>query len=146
MKTLNFNKKSIHYRLANITGEFDVDEEHDICSYSRHVMAGFAASMLVLALGIFAWYLLVSTVLGIIFSLIYGTMLFDLAGAVGLGLITGCLVLLLMAFGKSRFMDYKRAKAKMNRELGIPLKPDSFLANAYKGWKEKYCVRVTFEQ
>ena len=144
MKTLNFNKDSIHYRLANISGDFSQLDDHDLCSYTRYVMAGFLISMLILFLGVVAWHLLVSAVLGVIFSLVYGMLIFTHSGVVGSFIIlfftTFFGILYILQYRKDR----KRAKAKMNRELGVPPKPDSFLVNAYKGWKEKYCVRVTF--
>ena len=144
MKTLNFNKNSIHFRLANMYDDFDCNDDHDLCSYTKYVLCGFVLSMIILFFGTIVWYILVSTVLGIIFSLAYGVLLFNQAGFLGAVVIAFLLFLSLVTFGKYIYRKYRNSKNKNNKELGLPPKPDGFLVNAYKGWKEKYCVRVTF--
>lgn len=144
MKTLTFNKNSIHFRLANMYDDFDCNDDHDICSYSRFVIAGFVVSVMALGGITFMWYLLVNAVLGIIFSLLYGVFLFNEAGFAGAAVITFILLLSLVTFGNYSYRKYKNNKTKHNKELGLLPTPDSFLVNAFKSWKEKYCVRVTF--
>ena len=144
MKTLNFNKNSIHFRLANMYDDFDCNDDHDLCSYTKYVLCGFVLSLMVLALGIGAWHLLVSTVLAVVFSIMYGTLIYDVSALVGGTFISFALFFTIHDFS-SNYLDERRcARKKKVRELGLPPKPDGFLVNAFKSWKEKYCVRVTF--
>ena len=124
--------------------DFDPDDNHDLCSYTKYVLCGFVLSMMVLALGIGAWHLLVSTVLAVVFSVMYGTLIYDVFALAGGTFISFALLITIFVFSSNYLDEHRRARKKKVRELGLPPKPDGFLVNAYKGWKEKYCVRVTF--
>jgi uncharacterized membrane protein YdbT with pleckstrin-like domain len=134
VKTLNFSKTSWHFCIATKLGgyvaHYDAD---DICTYSKHFMIGlvtmFAIAMGIAILGFLAW----NFIFGVIFSLVYWTWLFnDLAYIVIfaiIGLIFTCLLI-----GGSWWIVY-----------GEPMiKQDSFVRNAYKSWKEKYCIKIDF--
>ncbi len=87
-------------------------------------------------------FILSEIVLGIIFSIIFGMLLFSDAALVFMGLV----VFLGAVVGGISGIKYLVEAAERRRcaqRIELP-KPDGFVKNAYKGWKEKYCVKIEF--
>lgn len=132
MQTLTFNKRTWHYELAKFGG-FDRWEDQDLCTYTRKFIRGVFQSLFIGVLIAMFGFGLAHFMLGVIFSAITGAWVMSEIGAV-FGLILGVL-LLFIAIGASV------EKYKDGRETR-QAKPDNFVKNAYKGWKEKYCIKI----
>lgn len=148
MKTLNFNKNSLHYKLATLGG-FDryncyYDGSTDICSYLRRVMMGVFVSIILLMTFVFASTLVVHTLFGLVFSFIYDTDMFNVWGQVGLltAGISSLFAFIWIVPGKIMDLYYS---IKSNRPEK-PAAPDNFVREAYSSYKEKYCVKIKFHE
>ena len=135
MKTLTFNKSSWHYTIANFGG-FDKWDDQDLCTYTRKFISGiFKSIIIVLCIALFG-YGISDAILGIIFSIITGTMLIGESGLFTIYLIC-CFVFFIGVYlvtGTIMELTSKRSH-----------KSDGFVTNAYKGWKEKYCIKITVQ-
>lgn len=133
MKTLTFNRKSWHAKLAKVAG---YDFYHgDVCSYTRHVLGGSLLAAFLAAAAFVVSFLAIHMLLGIAFSLWYGIFLFTDAGV--FGLMIGSVIGLITA------AHYLNEKLK-ERRWETRNKPDGFVKNAYRGWKDKYCTKIEF--
>lgn len=140
VKPFTLNKKSWHYVLANRFTVCGVSEYYeDICSYTRKVFVGifwatitFAISLLVLASSVdFLVWVFVTIKEGIFFAP-------DNKAILGIT-ITGLIILGLVMFGFIKTIDaFKKFTGKQN---SIP----SFIALAHHSFKDKFCVKITFE-
>jgi hypothetical protein len=132
MMSLTFNKRSWHYAIAKFGG-FDSYEDQDLCTYTSKFLKGvFWGSMLaclIAAVGFAAWHF----IFGIIFSILAGEVVMS-----EIGVVFGILVLVLLLFVA---IAAGAEKYRESREFR-PQKPDGFVKNAYKGWKEKFCVKI----
>ena len=144
METLKFRKNSWHYKLAQLVKYSPGhNDDGEICSYSRHVLGGILACLLVALL--FAWgaFLVSHMVLGVVFSLTMGVFFFSETGAFGLLIFS----LLGVAYGFTRLKDWFQMRAVrrgLNRATTEPA-ADGFARHAYKSWKNRFCVKVTFK-
>jgi hypothetical protein len=159
MKTLNFNKNSWHYRLVSylrlyeapyqkdIWGDgklYTMGDSADICTYSKKVaLALFLVSIGTAAFALISM-LVFHTLLGIYFSVLMGQWFFSEIGNVGIILLSAGaawagLFLSLMKIEDIRKKNRDGYKSKSN-------KPDTFLSNAYKAWKNKFCVPINFNE
>lgn len=162
MKSLNFNKKSWHYYLATNFGNYiapysyDDDatlygDKGDICTYIRYVFKGlcgaFFLGFLIFALG----NLFFETIFSIGFSFYYGVDLFSVVGAIGTIATSFSLICVIIWYLVGKSLDwradrrYARQHASNNMISLIP-KPDGFIKHAYKSWKQKFCVQITFTE
>ena len=135
MKTLQFDKNSWHYTIAKFGG-FNGWSDHDLCTYTHKFMKGLFFSAII---GIFiaiVGFGLSNLVFGIIFSIIAGTWVTTEVGNV-FGLIL-LLLSLFVAVGVSaeKYMESRKLRLR---------KPDGFVKNAYKGWKEKFCIKINIQ-
>ena len=155
MKEYTFSSKSWHYKLANVGIQRVWDfEEIDMCSYIRKVLAGaIVFSVMVAGFSFIAWF----------FGFGYitlGIWLFDclstgvvtapnpIAGLVGLS--TLLVLFLFIVFGiKSllnkaidKFVDYT---IEHQHPQLVKEKEPSFIALAYRKFKEKTCYRINFK-
>lgn len=139
MKTLTFNANSVHHKLA-VFGNLNEYRSTDICTYTRSVLWGLfkflGCVLLSLVLVVFASTALVEVVLSVVFSLYTGTFMFS-----ELGLATA-IVLVVVGI----FVGVKFTYDKIGEHSNDPRsnKPDGFIKSAYRSFKGKYCVRVTF--
>jgi hypothetical protein len=146
MKTLKFNKNSWHYKLAEaagyspaaeldeVTGEWSY-KTGEICSYSRYVGSWFLMAAFLLMLAYLAMHITVNFLFGVVFSIMYMTMLFNGAGFVGLFIF--CIA---SAFAIAALV-INWAKKSTQKTLD---NPDSFIGNAYRSWKDKFCAKIEF--
>lgn len=141
MKSLTFNKNSLHYKLARLGGVSQWDDT-DICAYTRNVLMGILWSVVIVGLFTFASACLIDLLFGIVFSIIYQTMLFT-----PMAYATMMFIGVLSVKGFICFCQYQHGKWKMEKRNApqTPKVPDGFLKAAYKSHKEKYCVRVDFK-
>lgn len=151
MKSLSVNKNSWHYKLAKQGGYISAyDELSDICSYSRKVLMSALLHLFLVVLGIgvtaFLSVVIVDTLFSIGFSLYYGAYIFTAAGEAGTAV--SCMVIM----GYGVYLSCNRIDNWFKRRRDIayenrfnPKQPDGFLKTLYKSYKEKYCVRIQFE-
>ena len=146
MKSLTFSKNSWHYYLAKLAYDKPYDEVlsdvcPDICTYMRYVALGL---FILLGMGVViaaAGFILSHVILGIIFSLFYGVLMFtpEAIAALLLGTILGV-----------GFLSHKLFKMRQEKLLSTEyrnrIRHDGFAKNAYKSWKEKFCVKVEFRE
>jgi hypothetical protein len=135
MMSLTFNKDSWHYAIANFGG-FDCYADQDLCTYTRKCMIGlFQATIFGILIGLVVFGLW-HVIFGIVFSIMAGSFVFT-----EIGVVVGCLIIL----GASCVvitMFLEKLRERRNNRLPTIAKPDSFVKNAYKGWKEKYCIKI----
>lgn len=144
MKTLIFDKNSWHYYFATKGSDFDPCDGHNICEYIQYVLAGIIRHTFVLLLLFALSYCAIHMILGIGFSIVYTTWLIDGAGFAGALLTFYLLAIIGVVYTKEYIHDRKWKRYEM-MEKGSIERPDSFLVNAYKAWKNKYCVKIEFK-
>lgn len=137
MKSLEINTNSWHYKLATLVGYRSWGQGSDICTYTRKVMLGILLILLITAAYTLATFILVDIVLGLIFSAIAGMWLMGQLGSVVLlsCAMVGTFIGMFVGMGYSieRYNEYNRTA-----------RPDGFIKEAYKSWKDKYCLKLTF--
>lgn len=140
MKTLEFNRNSWHFWLATRIANFKTYNEDDlnICAYLRSVFAGGLVITLLGTLATLIASLIGSAVfhwVGVLLGLIHrkpNSM--EIGGSVFLIMITVVYVIyLITTYFKNR--TYSEADA-----------PPGFIKSAYRSWKDKTCVRVSFTE
>lgn len=138
MKTLELKTGTWHYFLAEIGGHNL--SETDICYYTRSVILGALLVSVFVFIALLMWQVTVHTVLGAIFSVIYGTYMFTPAGEAGL-IIFGIISAIVFVYLLSLVLVALKDRAK-NKVIG---KQDNFLYHSYRSWKDKYCMRVVIK-
>ena len=136
MNTLIFNKNSWHFILAaNVAGyRCDTDKEN-LCSYSKFVIKGMLmlmfAGIIIALMGSMFFHL----IFGVMFSIMLGTLFFTGWGIVAATILgIGCLTI------TSKYLIDKICDYKYEHHNS----PSGFIINSYKGWKEKYCMKIIF--
>lgn len=142
MKTLTFNINSWHARFID-HHHGNVSLEHygnlDICRYTRLFFEALASCIIGWSLITLFSFLAVHAVFGVIFSLMNGMWIFTPAGAFGaiITLVILAIIGAVVAYDWIQGYMYERRCHREENNL-----PDSFVVNAYKSFKDKYCVRV----
>lgn len=135
MKPLVFRKGSWHYKLASITRNLDIfGNDMDICSYTKAVFAGILVILIAALIIALAGHLFFHMVFGVITSIVMGQII--LTESAVIGIIAICLALVI--YGIDSLLTWSE------RRRFAPRKPDGFVKNAYKSWKDRYCFKVTF--
>ena len=155
MKEYTFSSKSWHYKLANVGVQRVWDfEEIDICSYIRKVLAGalvfVAAFFGATAIAIFFGYGFITLGMWFVDCLtsgnwvlpnpIAGLILFTILLIVFGFIIVGVRILLEKAIDK--FVDYT---IEHRHPQLVKEKEPSFIAAAYRKFKDKTCFRINFK-
>ena len=141
METLKLKKGSWHYRLASITANLEIFNEPDICSYTRSVLAGMLIVAAVTVLFSFVSFTLAHMILGVIFASIYGAWILTDIAIIGY-ILTATFGFIFLIDRGIKIADVRRIRNKLNPK---EVKPDGFVKHAYKSWKNRFCVKVTFE-
>jgi len=156
MKTLNFNKNSWHFKLATKLGGYEAPflyecsngdsfmagDSADICTYSKCVAFSLFLVAIITTALVFVSTLVIHALLGIYFSISTGQWFFSEFGESGI-ILFGIAVLLAGLYSASqKFSNYR----EKNRHKPKSYKPDTFLDNAYKAWKNKFCVPIKFNE
>ena len=150
MKTLTFNTDSWHWYLAHEMGDYDPMRHGDnLCAYTRRFligsmkMAGFLVLMSLLIAG--NGYLFWNVLFGVIFSIMLHSWMFTvegmtvlILGGAALGLAALYMVFRLVVRGISRGAEVVAANTIE--------KQDSFAANAYNAWHDKFCAKLEFNE
>lgn len=142
MKTLEFNRQSWHYRIATVYGNLRPWEDNtDLCSYTQSVMLGFVSLVLIIAFSVAFLFPISDLIMGLVFSIVYGTWIMSQIGAftiffiavftVGFSIVI--LVNMIAEFGNG-VSSIARNKDSTNH---------GFIVHAYKSFTEKYCVGVS---
>lgn len=140
MKTFTMKRDTWHYKMAVIgRARFDTDGNIDFCSYLSAVFQTALVGLLVIFLGLIVAYPIVSMFMGIAFSLYYGLWIFTEAGIAGIVITTaiGMIAVMVMI---SRWAETKKEQSRLN-----PQEP-GFFRLAYNKFKDKACVKITFER
>lgn len=138
MKTLEFKTNTWHYFLATLGGR--IRDETDICYYTRSVILGAFGISVGIFIALFLWHVAVHTVLGAIFSVIYGVYMFSAWGQAGLtifGIASASALVYLLFLALAALKDRAKNKALV--------KNDNFLYHSYRSWKDKFCMRVVIK-
>lgn len=144
MKTLKFNTDSWHYKFIFRFTDYDAywNPDIDLCSYVRLFFKAMFVAACVLVGVTLASAIGVDIVLGIVFSLIHGMIIFSPLASIALcviGIIT-CAILLMVTWEFVGRTISERRDARIERN-----EPDGFVGNAYKSWKDKYCAKIEFD-
>lgn len=154
MKELKFNKKSWHYLIATKITKYEPPRTYtyadgkvitynkdsaNICAYSNAVLFGVLVLLVLLAAVVVLSVLIIHVVLGIYFSLLMSQWFFSEVGIVGVSL----LVTSLAFYGLFRFIEYRQKRSDEEYFSDKP-KQDNFIKGAYKAWKQKFCVPISF--
>lgn len=140
MKPFIINKDSWHHHIASTFGGWTNCYGEDFCSYVRHVFGGVCLIFLLIVIGSILGTGLIHLVLGAIFSAIYHAYLFTMAGEMAL-------VILLLGVGATvilwafHFVGYLVRLIRKEAEGSTP----GFVKQAYRSYKEKYCMDVSYE-
>jgi len=152
MKTLSFNTNSWHWFIAHEMGNY-VPTRHgsDLCAYTRRVilgsikLIGFAVivGFLVAAFGFLFW----NVIFGIIFSIITHSWFFTDIGEGGV-FVTGFFISVGLVYILGRIVIHSISRGvkavSESAKDQIAKKPDSFAANAYNAWHDKFCAKLEF--
>lgn len=145
MKSVEFNRKSWHYRLATVYANYkEVDNwgninrgELNICAYSQSVFAGFLIVCLITAAGslvgamfadFFAWLFVMYSFGGFIEP-----------GTLAVGVIV--VVLLFSAVALYVWLSEIKPIGKVIDKID-----NSFIGSAYEAFKDKVCFQVKFKE
>jgi len=156
MKPLNFNKNSWHFRLVtkmklyeapyqkDIWGDgsevYTLGDSADICTYSKRVaLAIFWVAIGVAFLTLISM-MMIDVLLGVYFSIMMGQWFFSELGLTGLFTLSA-LLMFVVIFQSFQALDRWKEK---NYYYNKSHKSDTFFSNAYKSWKNKFCVPIKF--
>lgn len=149
MKTLTFDTKSWHWYLAHEVGNY-VPSRHgeNLCAYSRRVLLGaikvtgaaVVVGLLVAGIGYLFW----NVVFGIIFSILMHTWFFTDEG-MAVVVLTGVATVLALLYGLFRLAIHGLSNAAEAAKAATIEKKDSFAANAYDAWHNKFCAKLEFD-
>jgi hypothetical protein len=138
---ITLNKNSWHYRLATEYGGYTTYDGQDICTYTKSIIGSLVVIAFCLLLFSFFSMLIIHFGLGIVFSFITGTLFFSEMGWAAFAIF--------IVFGGGAaslwIIFYLRDRRREQIERDGLLDHDGFLKHAYRSWKEKYCVRISFE-
>ena len=132
MKAIELNKDSWHYKLASRANPYFYSRgEEDICSYTKYVFLGFLEiiliSFVVLLLGGFTVNFFYSCYTWLFLNQPFNEFAVVFGCVVG-GLLNACAI--------AYFCN--NAKEKMSHT------EPGFVRLAYRSWKDKFCVKITF--
>ena len=135
MQALTFNKNSWHHAIAKFGG-FNSWSDQDLCTYTRKFTRGLFGAFLIGLVIAFLGFGMSHLIFGIIFSIMAGTWV-----TTEFGTVFGMVLLALALFiGIGASVDKYR-----DSHENKPRKPDGFVKNAYKGWKEKFCIKINIQ-
>ena len=130
------NTKSWHYRLASKYPEMRPGD--DICAYSRSVLRGLiVACFIVIAISA-VLAMLIDTLLFLYF-IITGPLIQPHELAIAFMAIMAVIAYI---FGSSMLDEWEHRRARAVKDH---ISSPSFITQAYNSWKEKYCVKLTFD-
>lgn len=141
MKSLTFNRNSWHFKLALFGDRRRTPD--DLCTYIRYVIYGFfeilaitiMSAIMIAGLSYAFW----DAVFAIGFSLYYGIML--IYGGTWVTII----IFSILCFIAFIVWMHSLGVFTSIKESIPTLKEDSFVRQAYKSHKEKYCAKIDFK-
>jgi len=154
MKQLSIDTSSLHWRLASVYGplsEWKVrNHGTDICEYTRAVLAGIVKWFLCIGLGAFAGLCLGDALAWIAAGIVTHFVSPNTPATVAvlfIGGITAVFLWFLITDLISHWL-YRRAKRRLEKEAGNQddeEREPSFIVEAYRAFKDKYCVRMKID-
>lgn len=138
---LTLNKKSWHYWIATKLGDhYDGNNTSDLCSYIKEIIRGILIAILATAFGTAIGIFLLSPVyhfVGVLLGLIHRKMIgMEEAGVMMWGFI---IIVGTIAYLKIKY-DERKQELK-----NLPAKPPGVIKSAYRAWKDKVCLLITFK-
>ena len=138
---MKINKKSWHYRLVKLGDPWDIPD--DLCSYVRlliwnamGVSSTFALGTFLVVVGIWSPIHLVLYGIPDQQSALYG---FSIIGS----MVDAGVVVISIIYFLERVREYRLEHRKDKPPK--PIKEPSFIKKAWKGFKEKTCYKIDFE-
>lgn len=139
---INLSKKSWHYEIVNRYCD-DYYDSSDLCSYARGVMSALAK------------LLLLSIVGALIFGYGFGDLFAWIAAVIKTAawiepnpvtIFVGGIILILSILFCGVALTALFHTSKVAKKVSAVMTPaeDSFLVQAYRGFKDKTCVRINF--
>lgn len=138
MKSLTFVKTSWHFLLVSKFTSYNTKfDEDDLCTYVKYVLYGFFNFISLAGFIIFSASIVIHTLICLGISAFYGVWVMTPLE----------IMLLTMIICYAVGMSLHRAMRGIMNEYkpSIKLPKDSFIKNAYKSHKEKFCVKVDFK-
>ena len=133
MKTLKFNRDSWHFKLVNTLFGYSVYEISNICSYTRAVLFSLFLVTLVAILIAFGVFLIGDFLGYLIASILNFTFIEPEGTAIAVMMILFISSIVGIAFLIGKFSSRTLEKVS-----------DSFIGEAYKSFKGKYCAKIKF--
>ena len=135
MIQLNFKVNSWHHQISKFGG-LNYMPNTDMCEYVKRFTFGILLMLLLIVIGSLTGALVIETVLGLAFSLFFGVWIMSAAGEILLITLAACVICVSTA-GSYAFT--RRSVDKVKNK-------DNFVANAYRGLKDKYCAKISFSE
>ena len=132
MKAIVFNNDSWHYKVAIFGDSYRMRDLSNICSYTRAFLLG--GCMIVLCIAVLAMIAAAAadTLAWLVSGVLFGFVQISGLGSIFPGLLTIVTVIVTTAL----------AVFSYNTLVEKPSVTNSFVVNAYKSWKEKWCAKV----
>ena len=135
MKTLNFSSTSWHYRIATFGDKHRCYEVEDICSYTRKFMGGFFLLILATVSCGLVSYAISDFFTWLIACITNQTLIIPEIPAqfviCSIATTAGFLAIVCTALTARDYLSIIKKNKK-----------DSFIGNAYRSFKDKYCMKV----
>lgn len=154
MKQLSIDTSSLHWRLASVYGpmsERDVRMHGtDICEYTRAVLAGIVKWFLCIGLGAFVGLCLGDALAWIAAGIVTNFVDPGMPATVAVLVISGVTAVFLWLLVTDWIKEwlYRRAKRRLEKEADEQddeEREPSFIVEAYRAFKDKYCVRMKID-
>ena len=155
MKQLSIDTNSLHWRLASVYGPMHEDavraQGTDICEYTRAVLAGVVKWFLCMGLGAFVGLCLGDALAWIAAGIVTHFVDPGKPAVITVLFIGGVTAVFLWLFVTDLIRDwlYRRAKRRLEKEADgqgdDEEREPSFIVEAYRAFKDKYCVRMKID-
>jgi hypothetical protein len=156
MKQLNIDRGGLLWRLASVYGPMSeryVERNGtDICTYTRAILNGFIKFLLILGLSMFAALCVADFGAWVVAGLVESFVHPDIPAAIAAVAVAFLAILLGGAFIRvawDELMDYRyqqRRKKQLENGMDPEEEPEpSFIVEAYRSFKDKYCVPMKFK-
>lgn len=141
MKPFVFSKNSWHYWLASEFGSLRVWEYDDICTYTRAVLRGMFWGSVVFAILLGLAYWLLITIVWWVVVLQYGFL--EVPSAITM---TVMIFIATVSVAVNYSVKWLKRTIHNNKSGRIETKDPGFITKAYRSWKDKTCVSISFTE
>jgi len=142
MKSITFNRNSLHYRLATVYGSYDGswDCDKNFCTYSKSVFRGFLLTLVIVIAGV----MLLAPQINMLIWLAVRLPSQKLIPPDEINsFIIGATFIAIEIVGGLLVLKFKLGDSKTYISNIIPTTP-SFIKTWYQSFKDKTCVKIDF--